>query len=90
MSRRNKKTTPKGLKKTHASQPDIAPEEAAAALREEIIDEVKLLAQGKISSVYGLVGKGKELIALESDDFALETTKAPTKTTEPELTEADL
>lgn len=84
---RQKTKKPKSLQKKHASEPDITPEEAAMGLREEIIAEVKLLAEGKIRSVYGLVAKGRELIALESGDFNL---KPAPKAQEPELTVNDI
>jgi len=80
------KKKPNSLKKKHASQEDIKPEDAAKALRDEIIEEVKLLAEGKIRSVYGLVGKGRELIELESGAW----NKKPLDKPEAELTEADL
>lgn len=59
MMAKNKKTT------KAASKPDLTVDQAISKLKDEILQECRLLADNKIMTVYQLIEKTKELQVLE-------------------------
>lgn len=55
----------KKIKQKSAAQGDLPVAEVVKLLKEEILEEVRLVSNGRKNSVYELVEKGKELMALE-------------------------
>jgi len=66
----------KKIKNKIAPQADVTPKDAADALREEIVDEVKRIATGVVVSVYQLIEMGRELVELEKVALEAATPKA--------------